>query len=151
MNTKKTFKNQELFSFCFQGQTQKNKWQFIIALKENFKEDTAGMLLEDKGNKLNIDEFAEFQLNIDVGINMFYFCFIKVMSYDHRRKFLEWQYEQCEPEAKLSFLYRVESLSTANYWYSFGENSHYDAEVENVVLEWVLEKFSGKSKLKLII
>lgn len=151
MNTKKTFKNQDLFSFCFKGEPQKDKWQFVIALPPNFKEDTAKMLAEDSGHAIKLDNFADFQLNMDVGINMFYFCYIKVMSYKHRRDFLDWQYKECEPEGRLSFLYRVESLASCNYWYAFGENSHYDHNVEKEVMDWVLEKFSGKTKSNIIL
>lgn len=149
MNSKQAFKNQELFNFCFRGETQKNRWQFVIALLPNFKEETAKMLSEDGAHSIKLDDYAEFQLNIDVGINMFYFCFIKVMSYKHRTDFLDWQYDQCPAEAKLSFLYRIESLSGCNYWYAFGENSHYDPNVEAEVMEWVVNKFSDKTKSKL--
>lgn len=151
MNSKQVFKNQELFGFCFKGETQKNKWQFVIALPPNFKDDTAKMLGEDKQHAIKVDDYADFQLNIDVGINMFYFCFIKVMSYKHRRDFLDWQYAECPAERKLSFLYRIESLASCNYWYAFGENSHYDPNVEAEVMEWVVEKFSGKTKSKIIL
>lgn len=151
MNSKQVFKNQDLFNFAFRGETQNNRWQFIIALAPNFKEDTAKMLDEDKGHAVKLDEFADFQLNIDVGINMFYFCFIKVMSGKHRSDFLDWQYEQCAPEKKISFLYRIEALASCNYWYAFGENSHYDSAVEAEVMEWVVNKFSGKTKSKIIL
>jgi hypothetical protein len=146
MNTKKTFKNQELFSFVFKDQEFTNPNQFQIGLPSDFAEKSKEMLSEDKGHSLNPKQFAEMQLNIDVGIMAFYFLFIKVLSYQKRKEFLEYQFEQTAH--KLTLLYRIESLACYNYWYSFGEGSYYNPETEAEVMEWVVEKYSGATKKK---
>lgn len=147
MNTKQTLKNQDLFSFIFKDQEQKSPFQFVIHLPSDFKETvTKPMLESDAGHVLKLDEFAAFQLDIDLGINMFYFAFIKVFSYQKRESFLNYQYEQCQH--KLTFLYRLESLASVNYWYAFGENSHYNPDTEKEVMTWIMEKYSGISNQK---
>jgi|SRR5579863_2691395 len=154
MNTKSTLRNQDLFSFIFKDQKQENPFQFIVNLPSDFKETvTKPMLASDKDHTLKLDEFAAFQLNIDVGINMFYFCFIRVMSYQKRRSFLEYQF--FKTAHKLTFLYRIESLASMNYWYAFGENSYYNPDTEKEVMSWILEKYSGAvnskpTKMKII-
>lgn len=144
MNSKQTFKNQDLFSFVFKDQEFQNNNQFKLALNSNFKEDTEKMLNEDKNHNLKVDVFADFQLNMDVGINMFYFCFIKVFSYQKRLNFLEYQFNACVPDRRISFLHRIEALASANYWYAFGENSYYNPDTEKEVMDWVVSKYKGQ-------
>lgn len=147
MNSTKTLKNQDLFSFIFKDGKQENPFQFVINLPSGFKETvTKPMLDEDAGHVLKLDTFAAFQLDIDIGINMFYFAFIKVFSYHKRTAFLDYQYNQCKH--KLTFLYRLESLASVNYWYAFGENSYYNPDTEKEVMEWIIEKYKGVSKSK---
>lgn len=147
MNTKQTLKNQDLFSFVFRDEEFANKNQFRINLPTDFKETvTKPMIESDQGHVLKLDEFSAFQLDIDVGINMFYFSFVKVFSYQKRKDFLDYQYEQCKH--KLTFLYRLESLASVNYWYAFGENSYYNPDTEKEVMAWILEKYAGVNNQK---
>lgn len=148
MNSKHTLKNQDLFSFCFSDQDFINPNQFKIALPSNYVEGAKTMLAESKDHSLNPEVYGEMQLNIDIGINMFFFCFIKVMSYQKRTDFLNYQYQTCKPENRLTFLYRVESLAGYNYWYAFGENSYYNPDTEKEVMDWVIEKYLGVNNKK---
>lgn len=150
MNRTQTFKNQDIFSFVFADEEFANPNQFKIGLKTDYKAIAEKMLAEDTNHTLKPEEYAAMQLNVDIGINFFYFAFIKVFSYQKRREFLDYQFEQCKH--KMTFLYRLETLPSYNYWYAFGENSYYNPDTEKEVMDWVLEKYKGvdtKPKFKI--
>lgn len=143
MNSHQTFTNQELFTFCFKDQQPRHSHQFQLALQSDFEEASKKMLEEDKDHRLKLEDFTRFQLNVDVGIMMFYCTFVRVMPPVKRIEFLEWQLARAKH--KPSFLYRLESLATTNYWYHYGPNSHYDREVEDLVSKWITDKIKGSS------
>ena len=146
MNSKQTYKNQDLFSFVFLDEEFKNPLQFKIHLASWYLTEVTKMLSEMPDNKMSVEQYAAYELSMDVGKTFFYFAFIQVFSYQKRLDFLNYQLSQTKD--KISFLHRIESLSQMDYWYSFGEYSFYNPETEKVVLDWVVAKYKGSDDPK---
>lgn len=141
MNSKQTLKNQDLFSFTFLESEFKHPYDFQISLKANYREDIEKMLKEAPSPP-DTDIYCDYTLSLAVGKWFFYTAFIHVMPYQKRVDFLNYQFEKCAE--KMTFLYRVESLSQVDYWYSFGEHSYYNPETEKLVSDWLVAKYQGK-------
>lgn len=141
MNSKQIFKNQDLFSFTFLENEFKNKNDFQISLKENYREEIKQMLKEAP-NPPDVNIYSDYTLSLAVGKWFFYNAFIHVMPHQKRVEFLNYQLDGCAE--KMTFLHRVESLSQVDYWYSFGEFSYYNPEIEKLVSDWLITKYQGK-------
>lgn len=141
MNSRQTFKNQDLFSFTFKEQPFKHQYDFQISLKEDYRTEIEEML-KAAPNPPDLDVYCDYTLSLAVGKWFFYTAFIFVMPYQKRVDFLNYQLEQCAE--KMSFLHRVEALSQIDYWYSFGEYSYYNPELEKLVNDWCIAKYQGK-------
>jgi|ERR1700761_2057703 len=142
MNSKQTFKNQELFSFVFMDEEFENPLQFKLNMPLNFKDKVSEMMKEAPDMRITLDMYADYMLNMEVGKTFFHFAFIHSMPYKRRIEFLNYQHALSKD--KMSFLHRVEGLMNMDYWYSFGEYSYYNPDAEKDVSEWLVAKYAGK-------
>jgi len=142
MNTKQIFKNQDLFSWVYLDEPITAPYQLQVAFNSDFRNEIRRDIESRPEVRIDPEKYAEYQLSIEVGKQFFYTAFIRVMPYKTRIAFLDWQLEQCDQ--KTTFLYRVESLSQVDYWYSFGEHSFYNPAVEEIIGDWCVAKHLGK-------
>ena len=146
MNSKQIFKNQELFSYCFADKEFDSPFQFQIPLNSTFADEIAKDVAEVKESRIDPVKYAEYELSMQVGKQFFYCAFIKVMPYQRRIDFLNYQLSQTKD--KVTFLQRVEAFSQVDYWYAYGEHSYYNAAIEKVVADWVIAKYKGDTDPK---
>lgn len=143
MNSKKTFKNTELFSWVFKDQEYEHPLQFKLNMPTNYKQTVAEMMKEAPDMRISEEDYFEYMLNMEVGKTFFYFTFIHPFPYKRRIEFLN--YQHATSADKMSFLHRVEALMNMDYWYAFDlPYSCYNPDAERDISEWLVAKYAGK-------